>query len=79
MLGYVSNTTPNHYFHYALLNPDLVECDLALVRLRRNQEEVFKLHALGRRARCEFDPLHLPEHKRHDVPQLHASEVDTNA
>jgi hypothetical protein len=48
------------------------------MRLGRNQEEILKLHALGRRARRELDPLHLPKHERHRVPQLHACQVNTD-
>lgn len=49
------------------------------MRLRRNQEEVLKLHALGCCARGELDASHLPEREGYCVPQLHAREVDTDA
>ena len=48
------------------------------MRLRRNQEEILKLHALGRRARCKLNSLHLPEHECHRVPELHACQVNTD-
>lgn len=79
MLKYASNATPTHDVHYALPDPCSIESNLALMRLRRNEEEVLELHALGRSARCKLDSLHLPEHERHGVPELHASKMDANA
>ena len=46
--------------------------------LGRNQEEILKLHALGRRARRKSNTLQLPKHERHRVPQLHSCQVDTD-
>lgn len=79
MLNYVFNAIPNHDVHYALPDPSLVKCNLTLVRLWRNQEEILKLHALGCSARCKLNALHLPEHERHSIPELHTSKMDTDA
>jgi hypothetical protein len=79
MLKYASNSNPNHDVHYTTLNPSSVECNLALMRFRRDQEEVLKLHALRCGARCKLNALHLPEHERHSVSKLHASKMDTDA
>lgn len=49
------------------------------MRFRRDQEEILKLHALGRRACRKLNPLHLPEHESHRVSQLHACQVDADA
>jgi len=57
----------------------LIEGDLAPMRLWRNQEEVLKLHALGRRTRCKLDSHHLSEHEGYCIPQLHACKMDTDA
>jgi hypothetical protein len=56
----------------------LVECNLATVRFRCNQEEVLKLHALGRSARSKLDTLTLSVKESNGITKLHASKVDTN-
>lgn len=48
------------------------------MRLRRDQEEVLELHALRSRALGKLDALHLPEHERYCVPQLHACKVNSD-
>ena len=49
------------------------------MRHRRNQKEILKRHTLRRRPLPQPRALHLPEHKRYCVPQLHAREVDADA
>jgi hypothetical protein len=49
------------------------------MRFRRNQEEIFKLHALGRRALRQSNALALSKKEPNRVPQLHAREMNTNA
>ena len=66
-----------HILRY--LHHSFVERDSAPMRLGRNQEEILKLHALGRSACRKLDPLQFPEHERHRVPQLHACQVNTDA
>lgn len=49
------------------------------MRLWRNQEEILKLHTLRRRTRRKLDALHLPEHERYCISQLHARKMNANA
>lgn len=57
----------------------LVERNLAPMRFRCNQEEILKLHTLGRRTLRELYALHLSEHECNCIPQLHACKMNANA
>lgn len=79
MLDYASDATPYRNVRYAIPDPSLVKCNLALVCLWRNQEEILELHALGCSTWRKLNAFHLPEHERHGVSKLHASKMDANA
>lgn len=64
---------------YTSTSPSNTERNLTPVRLWRNQKEILKLHTLGRRSLRQPNALTFPEEKRHRVPQLHTSKVDTDA
>jgi hypothetical protein len=63
------------FFHSGLLSKG----DLAAMRLRRDQEEILKLHTSWCRARRQANALTLSEEKGHRIPQLQACKVNTDA
>ena len=52
---------------------------MASVRLRCNQEEILKLHRLGRRPLCQPHALAFAEEECNRISYLHAGEMDSNA
>lgn len=70
-----------HYAHSSLQRQHLLlpESKLTPVRLRRNQEEVLKLHGVGRRPGTKLDTLALTEEDSSSIAELHFCKMDADA
>jgi hypothetical protein len=73
------HASPTSFHKDSTVKASLLKRYLTPMRFRRNQEEIFKLHARRRRALCQSNALALSEEERSRVPQLHAREMDADA